>query len=130
MDTSLFNNLPAELRNTIYAYTLFEPHGAYINSEPALLRTCKQIRDEASLMYWAINQFQVDIHEERIDHRLCQWLQRAASRLWLVQSLTVHIEMPSVGPRPETSEDETGEASPAGFNHLMHIVVCCIFIEQ
>lgn len=129
METSLFNNLPAEIRNTIYAYTLFDPNGVDINSEPALLRTCKQIRGEASLMHWAINQFQVEIHEENISHELCRWLKKAATRLWLVRGLTINIEMPSVGSRPEEGDEETPEASPAGFLHLMHIMVCGSGIE-
>lgn len=123
MDTSLFNNLPAEIRNIIYAYSLFSPDGVTINSEPALLRTCKQIRSEATLMYWAINNFKISIHEERLNHKLCRWLQNAGSRLRLVQSLTVHIEMPSVGSKTEPPEDEAQEVCPVEFLHLMHIVV-------
>lgn len=120
MENSLLNELPAEIRNTIYAYTLFEPNGANINAEPALLGTCKQIRSEAALMYWAINEFKINIHEEKMNHEICRWLEKAGSRLRLVQSLAIHIEMPSIGAKPETPEDEALEE----FLHLMHVVVC------
>lgn len=118
MDNSSFNELPAEIRNEIYAYALFEQDGVEIHSEPALLQTCHQIRGEASLMFWAINRFEVDIHEDHQNHGLYEWLEKAGARLGLVQSFTVHIEMPSVG----LIEDEANGANSVDF--LMHIVVC------
>lgn len=123
MENSLLNELPAEIRNAIYAHTLFEQDEVDITTEPALLKTCHQIRREASLMFWAINRFKVDIHEEKIDHKLCRWLKTAGARLLLVKGLTIHIEDPSVGSKVEAIEDETHEASLAGFLHLLHILV-------
>ncbi|CZT21871.1 uncharacterized protein RCC_07737 [Ramularia collo-cygni] len=121
METSLLSSLPAEIRNSIYAYALFEPNGVYINSEPALLATCKQIRGEASLMYWAVNQFHANIREQSSNRSFCRWLKKADPRLCLIESLVIHIDMPSIGPEA-VPDDGPSEKSPCGFVNLMHIV--------
>lgn len=126
MEKSLFNELPAEIRNAIYAYALFEANGADVNSQPALLKTCKQIQSEATSMYWAINGFKINIHEGTINHSLCQWLRKAGKRLQLVQNLTIHIEMPSIVAKPDASEEDAQDPCALGFLHLMHIVVCAL----
>ncbi|UJO21944.1 uncharacterized protein CLAFUR5_09259 [Fulvia fulva] len=54
--------LPAELRNKIYEYALIEDNEISITPTyqlPPLLRTCHQIRGEATLMYWGCNTFGV-----------------------------------------------------------------------
>ena len=59
--------LPAELRNRIYCYAVVSdtsvPVGANSFSEPALLATSKQIRDEASPVFYAENSFNVDMSD-------------------------------------------------------------------
>ena len=50
--------LPAELRNTIYRYTLLEPLAINIRvgrQAPPLLQTCRQVRKEAVSIYWTEN---------------------------------------------------------------------------
>lgn len=120
MDKSLFDGLPAEIRNAIYAHALFDPDGADIHSRPALLQTCKQIQDEASLMYWAINDFRIDIHEDKDNHGPCHWLRKAGPRLQLVRRLSIHIEIPSL--RTASDAEATGGTCSTSF--LLHIVVC------
>jgi len=54
--------LPAELRNSIYAFALILDHAVYATDgdgheqeSPALLRTCKQIRTEAMGLFYSVN---------------------------------------------------------------------------
>ncbi|KAK5743813.1 hypothetical protein LTR17_002435 [Elasticomyces elasticus] len=76
---SLLLALPPELRNRIWEHTLVsrEPH-VKIDKEtwrqPPLLRTCKQIRQEAGPMYYGLNKFhmiQIDLDFEATV-RFCQ----------------------------------------------------------
>ena len=58
-------NLPAEIRMTIYAYVLHDTYVAapcHLN-QPALLRTCLQIEQEAAQHLAKINRFELDINE-------------------------------------------------------------------
>ncbi|KXT18396.1 hypothetical protein AC579_8180 [Pseudocercospora musae] len=61
--TSKLLNLPAEMRNWIYREALCEDSWIKIDqdtfAQPALLRTCKQIRHEASSIYYHENRFEV-----------------------------------------------------------------------
>ena len=54
-------SLPAELRNTIYRYALLEPDEIEVerqqHMQPALLRICRQVRSEASPMFYNENKF-------------------------------------------------------------------------
>ncbi|KAK4614235.1 hypothetical protein CLAFUW4_08767 [Fulvia fulva] len=58
--------LPAELRNTIYRYTLCAEEEIAITSDsnnchqPALLRTCRQVRQEAAPIYYHENEITID----------------------------------------------------------------------
>lgn len=55
--------LPGEFRNTIYRYALCEPDvdtkcdSTEIHARTSLLRTCTQIRDESSAIFYAGNKF-------------------------------------------------------------------------
>lgn len=54
--------LPAELRNAIYSLVLVEPSDIVISTKhysqpPALLATCRQVREEASSLYYSLNRF-------------------------------------------------------------------------
>jgi len=62
---SLFD-LPAEFRNHIYSYALAESHDLVISAgarpqQPALTRTCCQIRAEALGIFYVNNKFGCDI---------------------------------------------------------------------
>lgn len=56
--------IPGELRNQIYRYALLEDQLIKLNPQdhqlPGLLRTCRQIADEATDIYQTENNFQVD----------------------------------------------------------------------
>ncbi|GIZ39154.1 hypothetical protein CKM354_000254500 [Cercospora kikuchii] len=53
-------DLPADLRNIIYEYSLLQPDRIQITSglkQPALLATCRQIRSETRMMWFWRNKF-------------------------------------------------------------------------
>jgi len=59
-------SIPSELRNRIYGYALLEPKGITISpgntqQQPAILRTCRQIRREAIGIYYSDNNFRVTV---------------------------------------------------------------------
>ncbi|KAK3063925.1 hypothetical protein LTS18_011639 [Coniosporium uncinatum] len=69
---SLFD-LPAELRNHIYRYALTESHELVISDsappqQPALTRTCRQIRTEALGIFYLNNGFRC--HVDNLDSSL------------------------------------------------------------
>lgn len=58
--------LPAELRHTIYEYSLvadgnimFTPFDRNQAQQPSLTRTCRQIRDECTHLFYMLNTFEV-----------------------------------------------------------------------
>lgn len=62
--------IPPELRNQIYSYTLLQEQTIELSTvrsinTSALLRTCRQIRQEASRMYYTANEFMFKIHGYR-----------------------------------------------------------------
>ncbi|KAM3417598.1 hypothetical protein BST61_g5834 [Cercospora zeina] len=128
MQSSFFERLPAELRNLCYEHALYEPKGARIRNEPSLLSTCKAIREEAELMYYAINDFEVTIHEDHINHDLCQWLQaKSGPRIRSIRSLSLHVQMPWISAQPAnatngSAEGEDDECGSRECLHLMHIM--------
>ncbi|KAK5136595.1 hypothetical protein LTR08_002609 [Meristemomyces frigidus] len=71
--TCLLFKLPPEIRNNIYTLVLVSSREELIiehTSSPALLRTCRQIREEASSVYYGRNTFLITNAE-----RLClSWL--------------------------------------------------------
>lgn len=128
MESSCLGRLPPELRNTIYEHALYEPRGAEIWTEPGLLRTCSAIRAEAELMYYAINDFSTTMHEDYMNHDLCQWLQhKAGQRIGLIRALKINVEMPSIRDKYSTDvtaaeEEDITNTSDLGFFQLMHII--------
>jgi hypothetical protein len=62
-------NLPGELRNRIYRFAIVNPLsieldvGRWQNHQPALLRTCKQIRIEALGLFYIENKITTNIHD-------------------------------------------------------------------
>lgn len=59
--------LPPELRNSIYRYVLV-PRGSFMITkdnymQPPLLRTCRQLRQEASGIYYEENYFKIDCRD-------------------------------------------------------------------
>ena len=61
MENSRLSKLSAELRNEIWALTIEDPCSLGIEhrdtAQPPMTRACKQIRDKALLMFYAVNQF-------------------------------------------------------------------------
>lgn len=72
--TSRLQSLPAELRNRIYRETFNHDEPVTITSnhfpEPALLRVCKQLRNEASPIFYGERTFKVDASHFRTDPTL------------------------------------------------------------
>jgi hypothetical protein len=62
-------NLPGELRNRIYRFAIISPLsieldiGRWQNHQPALLRTCKQVRIEALRLFYIENKITTNIHD-------------------------------------------------------------------
>lgn len=56
-------NLPGELRNQIFDFAVVEPSAIRVTSkgldQPALLKTCRQIRREAGTIYYGSNEFDI-----------------------------------------------------------------------
>ncbi|CAK4016673.1 Hypothetical predicted protein [Lecanosticta acicola] len=124
MEESRIGRLPPELRNLVYEYSLSEPDGVEIWREPGLLRTCKAIRAEAELMFY-VNDFSVDVHEDRMSHALCKWLKsKSETRLKLIRSLSVHCHMPSMSEKevPAGAEEEDDSAGILALLQLMHLM--------
>ena len=62
-------NLPAELRNMIYSKALPQEELVHITSIniqiPALLRTCRKMRNEAGPMYFTSNRFRITVTDQK-----------------------------------------------------------------
>ncbi|KAK0352726.1 hypothetical protein LTR91_019293 [Friedmanniomyces endolithicus] len=65
MDGSSFNRIPAEIRNEIFelALTTSGPIELRRGNEPGLLQVSRQIRQETQGVFWAGNDFIIDITE-------------------------------------------------------------------
>lgn len=83
-------SLAAELRNTIYRLVLIPPHPIDVSnlrhpSEPGLLATCKQVRREATGMYYSENEFSISMGVDNPDQsrywNFGRWLPRGMT--WL-----------------------------------------------
>ncbi|KAF2483330.1 hypothetical protein BDY17DRAFT_310361 [Neohortaea acidophila] len=101
MDRSPLGALAPELRNRIYELALYERRPVSISknfwAEAALLRTCKQVRQEAELLFYSINDFifVTDLQENEDWKRLLHWVQRAPTQKFaLIKSFTVQVEAP------------------------------------
>ncbi|KAK5127464.1 hypothetical protein LTR85_006803 [Meristemomyces frigidus] len=61
--------LPLEMRNRIYRFVLVEPQNIVIRAnekppeEPALLATCRQVRQESLNIYWKENNFEIEVRD-------------------------------------------------------------------
>lgn len=126
MDNSSLAHLSPELRNLIYGHALYERRPVAISknfsTEPALLRTCKQIREEAELLFYAVNDFTgiatiMADDEHDGDGHIIRWLHRApVQKLALIKSLTIRVEIPGFewqgileplnGTRPESERNK------------------------
>lgn len=106
METSPFARLSAELRNEIYAYTLYIPKGVWLNNEKdeeknkpirkrrlqasgnptALTMTCRQIHAESVLLFYSINRFFIRPHSLGSLHppgEYTEWVWRGKFRAWM-----------------------------------------------
>ena len=100
MDKSHLSMLPAELRNFIYELVLKESEPIKIREKrrslvsvpvwrpPALLQSCRAIRQEASCLYFALNTFEVQCHLHPDWTHLTQEEANRFLRAWLA-SLTL-----------------------------------------
>ncbi|KAF2208760.1 hypothetical protein CERZMDRAFT_101203 [Cercospora zeae-maydis SCOH1-5] len=96
---TMLERLPRELRDIIYEEALTNGEvvvdaatnrGAYI---PGLLRTCKQIRAEATKLFYAGNHFRI-ITPQNVMFTSADWLQSIASRnRKQLRRVTVHFEI-------------------------------------
>ena len=102
MDKSHFGRLSPEIRNHVYQLALYECRPVAISkdfwTEPALLRVCKQIRQEAEPMFYSINDFTC-VTNLRDDNskRLVHWLTNdQPHKLSLIRSLKIMAEFPGL----------------------------------
>lgn len=79
--SSPFMDLPGELRNRIYFYSLVRPQNIEITAQnwpthqPALLKTCKQIRFESLSIFYNENSISANIHDYNpVVKNVCQAL--------------------------------------------------------
>lgn len=122
-------SLPAEIRNTIWEYALYEPAGVPIRTEPGLLRTCKAIRREAELMFYAVNTFRAQIEEEHSvcpwfkNHNVCKWLKNLGDqKRKLIRGLEVNCVLEQATISVVEPEEAVSTAEDAYFMQLMHML--------
>lgn len=69
--------IPPELRNHIYRYALVQDSGIQVSAQerlqPALLRTCRQTRKEASSIFYEENTFEVNTVDMKPQLPLQHW---------------------------------------------------------
>ena len=69
--------LPAELRDAIYTYAVIEPGEIRLTqgtcAEPALLRTCRQIREEAGSIFYEKNTISVAMQDYKLEPQTAHW---------------------------------------------------------
>lgn len=115
-------SLPPELRNTVYRYVL-DPHRksnwsehTYVNAagqehQPAVLRTCTQIRSEMLPMWYASTTFCVEVYSNGLADGPLTWLSRVKEehlklvhRIWLDRRQSdSDVKILSSTPRSATS---------------------------
>ncbi|SMQ53608.1 unnamed protein product [Zymoseptoria tritici ST99CH_3D1] len=104
---SLFFTLSAELRNRIYRYALYRaPLNLPIAYEPlpALLATCRQIRSEATALYFFLNVFTLELRMSEAEHclnLLIHWvrIRTAQNQLSLILGLKIYILLDGSAPK-------------------------------
>ncbi|CAK1357157.1 unnamed protein product [Cercospora beticola] len=94
MDCSPFSRVPAELRNYIWTLSLQSGSGRpeaspNIYEEPSLSRTCRQIRAESLLMYYACQHSMVAVVDNSNTKALLKWLDTRRERAQLICRLDV-----------------------------------------
>ena len=100
MESSPLQRLPPELRNQIFALALAASHSIdlkKIHEGVALLRTCKQTREETYAMFYAGNDFRYVFVQNSDDgvKKLCGFLHRLGpSMIRIMGSLRVAILPP------------------------------------
>lgn len=94
MDASLFGKLPGELRNKIWRDLLVSPEPVDVTNrthatEPAILATCQQVRQEATSIYYSENTFSLWLPLSTPPDSL--WLQAIGPRCAkMITSLSIH----------------------------------------
>lgn len=94
MEKSPLAKLSAEIRNNIYAFTLTDRCARNLSRshQPALARSCRQIRQECFLLFYASNTFSVRI-DENIGN-LLEWLENQGRvKLKFALRLNVHVHL-------------------------------------
>lgn len=111
-------DLPAEIRNDVYALTLAQDDPVLIptygrNSRAPLLRVNRQIRDEASQIYYSINKFRATI-DDAMTRGPVRWANgMQETTLKAIQSFTLVFE-PS-----EDFDDHLHDEMRKGWPHWM-----------
>ena len=79
-----FFDLPTELRDVIYFYAVASEFEIDLDcndcSQPPLVRTCRQIRDEAIAMFYEENCFSVEVVDCKFEPQPEHWFWRAGVR--------------------------------------------------
>ncbi|KAK4565850.1 hypothetical protein LTR86_003699 [Recurvomyces mirabilis] len=100
MEPSPLLRLPPELRNTIWEHALHEQHPIRISptdsAEAPLLRTCKNVRSEGELIFYATNDFDAIVTMFDWQH-VAHWLRHGPQeKLSLIKSLNLRLALPGV----------------------------------
>lgn len=95
--------LPAELRNTVYRLVLTGEGPLTVKKDEignlmALLRTCKQTREEASSIFYSENRFIFPLDGRSIDAGL-EWLKGLGRNAAMIRALVVNIPESDLGVR-------------------------------
>lgn len=83
--TSALLSLPPEMRNRIYRFALLHENdiltqtGSKPPADPAILRTCRQLRNEASGIYYQENDIVFEVESYDIDTYV-RWTERSIHR--------------------------------------------------
>ena len=96
--------LPGELRNRIYRYVLVSDETIHIDpdcfQQPALLRTCTQVRNETSSIYYKENDFEFEVLEFNIS-ALMSWWQHGRSHYQVAPPPASYCEIDEIGTRAD-----------------------------
>ena len=118
--TSSLIHLPAELRNKIFAITLFERNAVTTVNEkgvkqaqPGLLTTCKQIRKEALKFYYYHNTFKLTVKDNDTTVAV-RWIQAMGATRYLPLIPKIIIEVTSTEWNFE--QDRLCESAKASWN--------------
>lgn len=101
--SQLLTALPAELRNEIWRLVLILPHRVWLNThanvihqQTALLKTSRQIRAEASSIFYGENKFHTSFALGREDH-LVPWLSAIGrDNARLIHLCAIHFTLSAV----------------------------------